>query len=81
MAMVLSLASTHMKLSPAESLTAATINPAYSLGRGGLLGSLEAGKMADFVIYDTDDYRELSYFFGIEHAWQVYAGGDRAYAR
>ena len=81
MLMVLSLASTHMKMEPAESLTAATINAAYSLGRGALLGSLEAGKTADVVIHDAADYRELAYFFGIEHAWQVYAGGQLVYER
>ena len=75
MAMVLSLASTQLKLTAAESITAATINAAYSLGRGDRLGSLEAGKIADFVIHDASDYRELAYFFGIEHPWQVYAGG------
>jgi len=80
MAMVLSLASTQMKMLPAESLTAATINAAYSLGRGELLGSLEPGKIADFVIHDADDYRELAYFFGIEHAWQVYAAGELVHA-
>ncbi len=42
--MVLSLASTHMKMTPAESITASTINAAYSLGRGENLGSLEARK-------------------------------------
>jgi imidazolonepropionase len=78
--LVLSLAATQMKMTPAESVTAATINAAYSLGRGQVLGSLEAGKIADFVIHDTDDYRELAYFFGIEHAWQVYAGGELATA-
>jgi imidazolonepropionase len=81
MAMVLSLASTHMQMVPAESITAATINAAYSLGRGDLLGSLEAGKIADIVIHDVQDYRELAYFFGIEHAWQVHAGGQLVYER
>lgn len=75
MPMILSLASTHMKLTPAESITAATINAAYSLNRGAELGSLEAGKIADVVIHDCDDYRELAYFFGIEHAWKVFCGG------
>ncbi|MEO8436596.1 MAG: imidazolonepropionase [Pyrinomonadaceae bacterium] len=81
MPMVLSLASTHMKMSPAESITAATINAAYSLGRGAEIGSLEAGKQADFVVHDVDDYRELAYFFGVEHAWQVFTGGDLAVDR
>jgi imidazolonepropionase len=73
--MILSLASTHMKMTPAESITAATINAAYSLNRGAEIGSLEPGKIADFVIHDCDDYRQLAYFFGIEHASQVYCDG------
>ncbi|HKR01087.1 MAG TPA: imidazolonepropionase [Pyrinomonadaceae bacterium] len=75
MPMVLSLASTHLKMSPAEAITAATINAAYSLGRGDLLGSIEAGKRADLVIHDCADYREVAYFFGVEHAHAVYVGG------
>jgi imidazolonepropionase len=74
---ILSLAATQMKLTPAEAITAATINAAYSLKRGDQLGSLEPGKTADLVIHDTNDYRELTYFFGVNHAWQVYAAGAR----
>ena len=74
MLLVLTLASTQMKMSPAEAVTAATINAAYSLGLGDEIGSLEAGKRADFVIYDCDDYRELGYFAGIEHPDAVYVG-------
>ena len=76
MPMILSLAATHMKMTPAEAITAATINAAYSLNRGEHLGSLEPGKVADFVIHDCDDYRELAYFFGIEHPWSVYVRGE-----
>ena len=78
---VLSLAATQLKMTPAESITAATINAAYSLNRGKKVGSLEQGKSADFVIHDCEDYRELSYFFGIEHAAQVYVGGKIAFSR
>jgi imidazolonepropionase len=81
MPMVLSLASTHMRMTPAEALTAATINAAYSLGRGGETGSLEAGKSADFVIHDCEDYREIAYFFGVEHAARVFVGGREVYRR
>ena len=81
MTMILSLATTHMKMTPAESITASTINAAYSLNRGAQLGSLEPGKIADLVIHDCDDYRELAYFFGIEHSWQVYASGELCFDR
>ena len=75
MTMILSLAATHMKMTPAEAITAATINAAYSLNRGDQLGSLEVGKIADLVIHDCDDYRQLAYFFGIEQAWRVFLAG------
>jgi imidazolonepropionase len=75
MQMILSLASTQMKMTPAESITAATINAAYSLQRGHEIGSLEPGKRADFVIHDCADHRELAYFFGIQSAKAVYIGG------
>ncbi len=81
MPMVLSLASTHMKMSPAEAITAATVNASYSLGRGKEIGSLEPGKIADFVIHDCEDYRDLAYFFGIEHPWKVFASGSLVYER
>jgi imidazolonepropionase len=75
MALVLTLASTQMKMSPAEAITSATINAAYSLGLGAEIGSLEGGKQADFVIHDCDDYRELGYFAGIEHPVGVFMKG------
>jgi len=81
MPMILSLASTHMRMTPAESITAVTINAAYTLDRGDQIGSLEPGKTADFVIHDCGDHRELAYFFGIEHSWKVFAGGQPAFSR
>jgi imidazolonepropionase len=79
MPMILSLACTHMKMTPAEGITAATINAAYTLSLGDQIGSLEPAKLADFVIHDCGDYRELAYFFGIEHPWKVYAAGRSVY--
>jgi len=78
MPMILSLACTHMKMSPAEAISAATINPAYSLGQGDRIGSLESGKVANFSIFDCEDYRELAYWFGFLQAHSVYVKGTRA---
>jgi imidazolonepropionase len=79
--MILSLACTQMKITPAEATAAITINAAYSLGRGRELGSLEPGKLADFVIHDRADYREIPYFFGVEPAHAVYISGRMALKR
>ncbi|HZS08263.1 MAG TPA: imidazolonepropionase [Blastocatellia bacterium] len=81
MLLVLTLATAQMKMTPAEAITAATINAAHSLGRGAEVGSLEPGKRADFVIHDCDDYRELAYFAGIEHPRAVYVDGIRVSGR
>ena len=76
MPMVLSLACTQMKMSPAEAITAATINAAYSLGRGDKIGSLESGKLANFAVFDCEDYREIAYWFGISRTHSVYVRGE-----
>lgn len=62
MPFVLSLACTHMKMSPAEAIAAATINGAHSLRLADRKGSIEPGKDADFAIFDVDDYREIPYW-------------------
>ncbi|HSV63412.1 MAG TPA: imidazolonepropionase [Chthoniobacterales bacterium] len=77
MPMVLSLAATQMKMTPGEALTAATINPAYSLNRGDQIGSLEPGKRANFALYDCADYREIAYYFGVSLTHSVYVSGKR----
>jgi imidazolonepropionase len=79
MPLVLSLACTQMKMTPAEALTAATVNAAHSLRQGHEIGSLEPGKFADFAIHDAADYRELPYFFGRDTARTVYIGGVAVY--
>ncbi len=76
MQLMLSLACSQMKMTPAEAVTAATINGAYSLGVSGRLGTLEEGKQADIVLMDVADYRELPYFFGINHCVVVVKKGN-----
>ena len=62
MPFVLSLASTHMKMSPAEAISAATVNGAWALGLQESKGSIEAGKDADLAVFEVEDYREISYW-------------------
>ncbi len=63
MPFVLSLACTHMKMTPAEAISAATINGAWALQLQDRKGSIEPGKDADLAVFDVDDYREIAYYF------------------
>jgi imidazolonepropionase len=75
MPFILSLACLQMRLSPAEALTAATLNAAHSLGLGDRIGSLDAGKDADFLIHEFIDYRELAYFIAAPLRPRVFIAG------
>ena len=75
MSFILSLACLQMRLSPAEALSAATINAAYSLSLGARIGSLEPGKQADFLIHEFTDYRELAYFVAAPARPRVFIAG------
>ena len=64
MPMAMSLACTHMKMSPGEAVTAATINGAWALRVADRKGSIEPGKDADLAVFAVKDYREIAYWFG-----------------
>ncbi|MGO9123269.1 MAG: imidazolonepropionase [Terriglobales bacterium] len=63
MPFVLSLACTHMKMTPAEAISAATVNGAWAMRLQNNKGSIEPGKDADLAVFDADDYREIAYYF------------------
>ena len=65
MPMAMSLACTHMKMTPAEAIAAATINGAWTLRVADRKGTIEAGKDADLAVFEVEDYREIPYWFGI----------------
>lgn len=65
MTMILSLACTHLRMTPAEAIAAATVNPAYSLRQHDRIGALEVGKYADLAAFDVASYREIPYYFGV----------------
>jgi len=76
MPMVLSLACTQLRMSPAEAIAAATVNAAYSLRRDRRVGSLEVGKQADIAVFDVEDYREVPYYFGMNKCWMTLKKGQ-----
>jgi imidazolonepropionase len=81
MQMILSLACTQMRMTPAEAIVAGTINAAHALGRADRIGSLEPGKQADLCIMDVEDYREIPYWFGMNHCRMTIKKGQVVYQR
>ncbi|MBA7643182.1 Imidazolonepropionase [subsurface metagenome] len=75
MQMIIVLACYNMKLSPAEALTAATINAACALQRQDKIGSIEVGKKADLVMFNVPNYQFLGYQFGINLVSTVIKNG------
>lgn len=76
MPFVLSLACTHMKMSPAEAIAASTINGAWALNLQASKGSIEPGKDADIAVLDVKDYREIPYWVAANRCAAVVANGQ-----
>jgi imidazolonepropionase len=76
MPFILSLACTHLKMTPAETVSAATINGACALARQASKGSIQPGKDADLAVFDVADYREIPYWFGVKRCSAVVIGGE-----
>lgn len=74
---VMNLACIRYRLLPEEVLTAVTINPACAIGRGKRVGTLEAGKQADLVIWDAPDLEMLCYRFGSNQVKTVIKKGEK----
>jgi imidazolonepropionase len=71
-----SLAATQLKLSPAESLAACTVNAAHVLGRSDRLGRLAPGYRADIVLLDAPDWRYLAYHLGGDLVGRIVTSGE-----
>jgi len=75
MPMAMSTACTHMRMSPAEAMAAATMNGAWALRVSDRKGSIEPGKDADLAIFDVKDYREIPYWFGVNRCAMTIVNG------
>jgi len=73
--LVIAFACHFMKLTPAEAITAATINAAYAVGRANEVGSLEIGKKADVIVLDVPNHKFLGYRFGVNLVDKVVKNG------
>ncbi len=76
--MAMAIACRYQKLLPSEALNAATTNAAYAIGLGMTHGSLEVGKNADILIWDTHDYRSIAYEFGATRPHTIIKNGKIA---
>ncbi len=65
-----------MKMTPLEIIKGMTINAAYAIGRGNEIGSIEIGKKADLVVFDSPNLNYIIYHFGINHVDKVVKGGE-----
>ena len=77
MPFVIGLAVMNMNLTPAEALTAATLNAAYAVGLAERVGSLEGGKQADFLLLEGQSPAILAYHAGLSPVRAVYKRGER----
>jgi imidazolonepropionase len=80
MPMILSLACSRLRMTPAEAISAATSNGAFALRRDDRIGSLGVGKFADLAVFEVADYREIPYYFGVNTCWVTIKRGVVVYA-
>ena len=75
MPLIMNLGCLKMGMTPAEVLTAATLNAAHAIRRGDQIGSIEPGKQADITIFDVPDFMTLQYRYGVNHVHTVLKKG------
>jgi imidazolonepropionase len=73
---IMNLGCLKMRMTPAEVITAATINAAHAINRGREIGSLEVGKKADVTIFKVENYMKLQYSYGVNHTHTVVKNGQ-----
>lgn len=74
--LMMSLAATQMRMTMEEIITAVTLNAAAALDRSDALGSIEYGKQADLLMFDTPNYHRIIYHFGVNHLNTVVKAGS-----
>lgn len=72
---VMNLGCLRYKLTPEEVLTAVTLNAAAAIGRAHRIGSVEAGKQGDLVVWDAPDLDYICYRMGSNLAKTVVKNG------
>jgi imidazolonepropionase len=73
---IMNLGCMKMGMTPAEVITATTINAAHAINRGKEIGSLEVGKKGDITIFNIENYMKLQYSYGVNHTDTVVKNGQ-----
>jgi imidazolonepropionase len=77
MQLAISLSCIQMRMLPAEAITAATINAACAISRQDIVGSLEIGKNADFIMMDIPSISYIPYHLGSNSVKKVFVEGKQ----
>lgn len=77
MQIILSLAVINMKMTAEEAIVASTLNSAAALLKSNIIGSIETGKKANFIISNCSSYTDIFYHFGINHIEEVWLNGKQ----
>ena len=81
MQMIMSIACSQMRMTPAEAITAATINAAFAINRANRIGSIQVGKNADIIVLDAPSHQYIPYHFGVNLVEKVIKSGRLAISR
>lgn len=79
--MIMAVAALKLKMTPNEIWNAVTVNAAHAVGLGTVRGTLDEGDSADLVIWDAPNHEYIPYHYGVNHAYQVIAGGKVIFER
>ncbi|MDO8141910.1 MAG: imidazolonepropionase [Candidatus Brocadiales bacterium] len=72
---IITLACLNLGMTPAQAISAVTINAAHAIGMSDRIGSIEIGKQADMIILDVENYNQIPYYFGVNHVNSVIKKG------
>lgn len=74
--LIMQIAALYLNMSPIEVIKAVTINGAKSLNKEKQIGSIEIGKKADLVIFNSKSLEYVLYHFGVNHTKMVIKNGE-----
>ncbi|MGL4308552.1 imidazolonepropionase [Cetobacterium sp. SF1] len=78
--LIMQIAALYLNMSPVEVIKAVTINGAKSLNKENQIGSIEIGKKADLVIFNSKSLEYILYHFGVNHTKMVIKNGEIVYS-